>query len=94
MWTAVKSEVDRPEVNRVAKFSPVMALNPSSRCRTRRLQTLQRAVHLERRINRRCPLTHAQPAEIRKRATANEKKTGLAAKYSVSRQTIYAAPGH
>ena len=36
-------------------------------------------------------LTRIQIAEIRKRAAAGEKKTGLAAEYGISRQTLYSA---
>ena len=36
-------------------------------------------------------LTSLQIAEIRKRAAAGEKKTGLAAEYCISRQTLYLA---
>ena len=36
-------------------------------------------------------LTALQVAEIRKRAAAGEKKTGLAAEYGISRQTLYSA---
>ena len=36
-------------------------------------------------------LTTLQIAEIRKRVAAGEKKTGLAAEYCVSRQTLYSA---
>jgi DNA invertase Pin-like site-specific DNA recombinase len=38
-------------------------------------------------------LTAAEVAEIRKRVKAGEKKTGLAAEYRISRQTLYAALG-
>jgi DNA invertase Pin-like site-specific DNA recombinase len=36
-------------------------------------------------------LTDVQVAEIRKRVAAGEKKTGLAAEYRISRQTLYSA---
>ena len=38
-------------------------------------------------------LTSAQVSEIRKRVKAGEKKTGLAAEYGISRQTLYTALG-
>ena len=38
-------------------------------------------------------LTSAQVSEIRKRVKAGEQKTGLAAEYRISRQTLYTALG-